>query len=221
MPGDFTRNADFSLPVERLKRAIKRGGGRGRRTSSMRRAIATALFGNSLGANMFMLGLPSSTAGCRSRRSAIEKAIELNGEAVKMNLAAFRWGRRAAENRIVRGLMRAAEGADDGRGFRETLDEVIARRVDFLTAYQNARYGARYARGRARARGGGQGRAGLDRAHRGGGAQPLQAHGLQGRVRGGAALHRRPFRAPARRAFEGENAFEFHLAPPMLARKDR
>ncbi len=42
MPGDFTRNADFSLPAERIKRAITRGRGRrARRISSTRRAIAT------------------------------------------------------------------------------------------------------------------------------------------------------------------------------------
>ena len=37
-------------------------------------------------------------------------------------------------------------------------------------------------------------RAGLDRAHRCGRALAVQAHGLQGRVRGGASLHERPFR---------------------------
>ena len=52
---------------------------------------------------------PSSMAACRSRAEAVEKAIELNGEAVAMNVAAFRWGRRAAhEPDFVRRLIAGA-----------------------------------------------------------------------------------------------------------------
>ena len=56
--------------------------------------------------------------------------------------------------------------------------------------------------------------AGLPRRSR----APLQADGLQGRVRGRAALHRR--RVPRRSSsaqFEGDYKLEFHLAPPLLA----
>ncbi|TIV49591.1 2-oxoacid:acceptor oxidoreductase family protein, partial [Mesorhizobium sp.] len=67
---------------------------------------ATALFGNSLGANMFMLGFAFQHGGLPLSAEAVEKAIELNGEAVAMNIAAFRWGRRAAHQPdFVRGLV--------------------------------------------------------------------------------------------------------------------
>ena len=61
--------------------------------------IATALFGKSLGANMFMLGFAYQHGALPLSADAIEQAIELNGEAVAMNLAAFLWGRRAALDR--------------------------------------------------------------------------------------------------------------------------
>ncbi|TIV45342.1 MAG: indolepyruvate ferredoxin oxidoreductase family protein, partial [Mesorhizobium sp.] len=102
------------------------------------------LFGNSLGANMFMLGFAFQHGGLPLSAEAVEKAIELNGEAVAMNIAAFRWGRRAAHQPdFVRGLV--AQTGRPAPKLAETLDDVIARRVAFLTAYQNAAYARRYA----------------------------------------------------------------------------
>ena len=80
----------------------------------------------------------------------------------------------------------------------ESVDELAARRTRFLTEYQDERYAQRYADAVARhARGGGARGAGPRRPDRSGGAQPLPPDGDQGRVRGGAALHRRLVRAPA------------------------
>ena len=86
MPGDFTRNADFSLPAERIKRADRRARRATASPSSMRPRIATALIGDSIAANLFMLGYAyQKGARAARRRSRIEQAIELNGEAVEMN----------------------------------------------------------------------------------------------------------------------------------------
>ena len=106
MPGDFARSADFSLPVERLKKAIREAAGDEHAHFFDATRTASALFGNSLGANMFMLGFAFQHGGLPLSSEAVEKAIELNGEAVAMNVAAFRWGRRAAhEPDFVRGLI--------------------------------------------------------------------------------------------------------------------
>ena len=71
LPGDFTRNADFSLPTERLKRAISGAAGRERSHFVDAGRLATALLGNSIGANMFMLGYAYQIGGLplRPRRS--------------------------------------------------------------------------------------------------------------------------------------------------------
>ncbi len=145
MPGDFTRQADFSLPTERLKRAIRQAAGEENAHFIDATRTALVLFGNSLAANMFLLGFASQHGGLPVAPEAIEKAIELNGEAVAMNVSAFRWGRRAAHDPAsVTGLVDAAK--TPARQLAATLDEVIERRVEFLTAYQNASYGARYRR---------------------------------------------------------------------------
>src|SRR5438128_244337 len=56
LPGDFTRNADFSLPTERLKRNIMAAAGREQCHFVDATRLATALFGNSIGANVFLVG---------------------------------------------------------------------------------------------------------------------------------------------------------------------
>jgi indolepyruvate ferredoxin oxidoreductase len=95
---------------------------------------------------MFMLGFAFQHGGLPLSAEAVEKAIELNGEAVAMNIAAFRWGRRAAHQPdFVRGLVAQPGKAGQTAPVAQTLDQIIARRVAFLTAYQNAAYGKRYA----------------------------------------------------------------------------
>ncbi len=145
MPGDFTRSADFSLPVERLKKAIRSAAGDDKAHFVDATHTATVLFGNSLGANMFMLGFALQLGGLPLSAEAVEKAIELNGEAVAMNIAAFRWGRRAAhEPAFVRELVEGKSEARSQKPLAQTLDEVIARRAAFLGGHQNAAYARRY-----------------------------------------------------------------------------
>jgi len=148
LPGDFTRNADFSLPTERLKRAILADAGRDKTHFIDATRAATALFGASVGANIFLVGYAYQLGAIPLAAASIERAIELNGEAVDMNKAAFEWGRRAVvEPAVVEALVKPApEATSDARTLSQSFDEVVARRVAFLTAYQNATYAARYRR---------------------------------------------------------------------------
>jgi indolepyruvate ferredoxin oxidoreductase len=151
MPGDFTRNADFSLPTERLRRAITGSAGQDSRGHPLTHFVdasrlATALFGSSLGANIFMVGFAYQLGALPLSAASIEQAIALNGEAVPMNLAAFHWGRRAAlDLEAVESIARAApETRDENRELSQSFEEMVARRVKFLTAYQSRRYAKRY-----------------------------------------------------------------------------
>ena len=112
LPGDFTRNAEFSLPTERLKRAITNAAGRERTHFIDASRLATALLGQSIGANMFLVGYAYQLGALPLSAAAIEQALELNGEAVAMNVAAFRWGRRAAADLEAVEAKRAAAGSD-------------------------------------------------------------------------------------------------------------
>jgi indolepyruvate ferredoxin oxidoreductase len=148
LPGDFTRNADFSLPTERLKRAIIADAGRDKTHFVDATRAATALFGNSVGANIFLVGYAYQLGAIPLAAASIERAIELNGEAVEMNRAAFHWGRRAViEPAAVEALIKPKpEAVSDARTLSRSFEEMVERRAAFLTAYQNAAYAARYRR---------------------------------------------------------------------------
>ncbi len=208
-PGDFTRNPDFSLPTERLKRAIQSAAG-GEAKFVDATAAAVAALGNSIGANMFVLGYAYQAGLVPLSSAAIRRAIELNGEAVEMNLAAFAWGRAACANPAsVAGFARAPEA-----GKNETLAEVVAKRAEFLAAYQNRAYAERYKAlveevakaEQAKA----PGRSGLALARC---ALRLQGHGLQGRIRGRAALYGRLVRAGGRRGLRGRSETDVSSRP--------
>jgi indolepyruvate ferredoxin oxidoreductase len=146
MPGDFTRNPDFSLPTERLKRAIIADAGREQTHFIDATRAAAALFGNTVGANIFLVGYAYQLGAIPLSAASIEEAIALNGEAVDMNKSAFRWGRCAAvDPDAVEAVIRPApEAVSDARKLSQSLDEMVSRRAAFLTDYQDAAYAARY-----------------------------------------------------------------------------
>ncbi len=112
--------------------------------------IVTALLGNAVTANVFMVGVAYQAGFIPLPGEAIERAIELNGTAVEANLAAFGWGRRwvvdPSEVEKTAGASVAysiesypIDGIDDA-----VLRELVERRAGDLVAYQSPRYAARY-----------------------------------------------------------------------------
>jgi indolepyruvate ferredoxin oxidoreductase len=172
---------------------------------------------------MFLVGYAYQLGAIPLSATAIERAIELNGEAVAMNKAAFHWGRRAAADRAqVEALVKPATAAtSDPRHLSESFDETVARRVKFLTAYQNAAYAARY-------------RAVVDRVKA---AEAARAPGKCGLADAVARYLFKlmafkdeyevarlytdgAFRKKLQRQFEGDFTLQYHLAPPLLASRD-
>ena len=225
LPGDFTRNADFSLPTERLKRAIVGDAGRDKAHFIDATRAATALLGNSVGANIFLVGYAYQLGAIPLSAAAIEQAIELNGEAVDMNKAAFHWGRRAVlEPAAVAALIKPApEAVSDARTLSQSFDEMVARRTAFLTAYQDAAYAARYRRWVEQAKAAEAARA----PGKGGLADAvgrylfkLMAYKDEYEV---ARLYTDgAFAKQVKNEVGGEKLrLEVHLAPPLLARRDK
>jgi indolepyruvate ferredoxin oxidoreductase len=225
LPGEFTRNADFSLPTERLKRAISAAAGGAASHFVDASRIAAAVAGQTIAANMVMLGYAYQLGALPLSAEAIETAIELNGEAAAMNKAAFRWGRHAAADpAAVEKLAAPAAGSvTDARALSQSFDETVARRTEYLTTYQNAAYASRY----------------RDRVEEAKAAEAAKAPGKCGLAE---AVARNLFKLMAYKdeyevarlygngeflrqvaqEFDGERLrFEFHLAPPLLARRDR
>jgi indolepyruvate ferredoxin oxidoreductase len=223
LSGEFTRNPEFSLPTERLKRTITSLAGSAHTHFVNASSLSTALLGQSLGANMFMLGYAYQLGTLPISAQAIEKAIEMNGEAVAMNHAAFRWGRRAAiDLSAVEALARPA-AIDPVRQISKSFEEMVARRVEFLTAYQNAAYAERYrhrvAAAKAAEAAKAPGQSGFAEAV----ARylfKLMAYKDEYEV---ARLYTDPaFLAQVKNEVDGDKLrLTFHLAPPLLARRNK
>ncbi len=225
LSGEFTHDPEFSLPTERIKRTISSLAGATHSHFVNASRLSTALLGQSLGANMFMLGYAYQLGALPIAADAIEKAIELNGEAVAMNHAAFRWGRRAAVDlAAVEAIARPApDSRDRVRILSVSLDEMVARRVEFLTAYQNGAYAARYRRlvdaARAAESAQAPGKSGFAEAV----ARylfKLMAYKDEYEV---ARLYADPaFLRQVRNEVDGDALrLTFHLAPPLFARRDK
>ena len=74
---------------------------------------------------------------------AIERAIELNGVAVETSKRTFAWGRLAAHN--LAAVQAAAKPTlRVEKPVARTLPEIVAKRVELLTAYQDKAYAERY-----------------------------------------------------------------------------
>ncbi|MHB2165428.1 indolepyruvate ferredoxin oxidoreductase family protein [Alsobacter sp. R-9] len=225
LPGDFTRNPDFSLPAERVRRAVAGATGSGNAFFVDATRIATALTGNAIAANMFMLGFAYQLGRIPLSAAALERAIELNGEAVAMNKAAFAWGRRAAHDpasveALIAGPTQSVQHHGD-RHLSTSLDEVIARRVALLTAYQDAAYAKRFAdridRVRAAERHFAPGSTALTEAAARSLAK-LMAYKDEYEV--GRLYSDGEFLKTLRGQFDGDLRISVHLAPPLLARRD-
>ena len=222
MTGDFTRNANFAFPAQSLQRTIAKGVGEDNALFVDATRVASALMGDSIATNMFMLGVAYQRGLIPVSAEAIEKAIELNGAAVKMNQAAFTWGRRfVVDPQAVERLAAPKEAVKSTTPVAETLEQMVVRRVEFLTAYQNAAYAKRYSDLVARVRD----------------AEQSKAKGMSGLAQAVARYYfklmaykdeyevarlytQTDFTEKLASQFEGDYSLHFHLAPPLIAKRN-
>ena len=120
----------FGMTPERLKRAIAAAAGNRNFYFFDAARIASAVAGQTIAANMVMLGYAYQVGALPLRAESIEHAIALNGEAVAMNTDAFRWGRRiAADPKAIEALkIPTPADATDARRLSQSFDETVARR---------------------------------------------------------------------------------------------
>ncbi|WP_394787421.1 indolepyruvate ferredoxin oxidoreductase family protein [Rhodoferax sp.] len=212
----FVHNADWQNPTEACSAAIARAAGPDGLASFDADAAANRLMGDSLYANPMLLGYAWQKGWVPLQLDSLLRAIELNDMAVEANKTAFAWGRRAA----VDPASVAAPAQTITWHARESLDAMLARRVAFLTDYQNAAYADSY-------------RAFVEQVRQV--EQPLDAHlPLTEAVARYlfklmaykdeyevARLQSDPaFLARIQSQFEGDFKLHYHLAPPLLAKKN-
>src|SRR5690606_634658 len=236
----FVNNPDWRLPGSDLQAELRAACGNENVAMLDAAELAVALLGDAIYANPMMLGYAYQKGWLPLGQDALLRAIELNGQQVPANQAAFAWGRRAAHDlpalRRLAGLDAAAR-ADETDGIVQVrrgqpadvvdikrpsgeLENLVAVRSSFLTAYQDAAYATRY----------------RDLVQRV--AEAEQA--ATGTTRLAAAVARYYFKLMAYKdeyevarlytdgefikqvqaQFEGDWKLRLHLAPPLLARRD-
>jgi len=216
--GQFVRNADWEYPASGVRTLIAESVGE-RAYFLNATQIATALMGDSIATNLFMLGCAFQRGLVPLCDAAILQAIELNGVAVDANKQAFLWGRRAAVDldRVKRVALPAREVAVP---IPQSLEVLISRRTEMLTAYQDAGYAwqyqafVRHVQRAEKELGAGER---LTRAV----AQnlfKLMAYKDEYEI---ARLYTDgAFARKLAETFEGPLSLKFHLAPPMFAKRD-
>ena len=163
-----------------------------------------------------MLGYAWQMGRVPLSHAALMRAIELNAVQVDNNKAAFEWGRRAAHDMAaVQALLKPGQVIEFAK--RPSLAEMVAKRIDFLTAYQDAAYAAQYqafvekVRNAEAPLGGTRLSEAVARY-----LFKLMAFKDEYEV---ARLHSDPaFLAKIASQFEGDYRLKYHLAPPLMAR---
>lgn len=184
-------------------------------------AAATRLMGDSIYTNPMMLGYAWQKGWVPLGLESLMRAIELNAVQVEKNRQAFDWGRRAAHDPQAMAALLAPTTPAQVIQFkkRDTVEELVARRVDFLTAYQNAAYARTYQDfvEKVRQAESRLGKTALTEAV----ARylfKLMAYKDEYEV---ARLHTDPaFQAQIAAQFEGDYRLQLHLAPPLFAKKN-
>ena len=140
--GHFARQPDWQFPAGDLQALIDESvAGRAEYVDATK--LATALMGDSIATNLFMLGFAYQRGLLPLSSAALMRAIELNGVTIDVNQQAFLWGRRAAVD--LKAVERIASPAQPMLlKMPETLAGLMKRHVAFLSAYQNATYARQY-----------------------------------------------------------------------------
>jgi indolepyruvate ferredoxin oxidoreductase len=215
---EFVKNPNWKLPGSDLQGDIREASREADFVAATE--LASGLMGDAIATNMFMLGYAYQKGWVPLTAAALERAIELNGVAVDFNRKSFLWGRRAATDleRVRRIAIPAAVIPIDQR-FSRNVDELLERRVKFLTDYQDADYAERYRTlvNRVRERESALGSTKLTEAVARYYAK-LLAYKDEYEV---ARLHSDgEMRRKIEGMFEGDYQVVYHLAPPLLARTD-
>ena len=139
----FVRNANWVNPQDDCANEIARAVGIDNLGAFDADAFAVALMGDSLYANPMLLGFAWQRGWLPLEYESLMRAIDLNNVAIDNNKTAFEWGRRAAHD-LASVQMLVSPGQVIEFKKRETIESLVKRRVNFLTAYQNAAYAEQY-----------------------------------------------------------------------------
>jgi len=234
----FVHDPDWALPGSDLLADLRAACGPDRLALVDASGLALRLLGDAIYANPLMLGYAWQKGWLPLSAQALRRAIELNGQQVERNLAAFGWGRRAAHD--LAGLLREldrdepASGLPDGvveisrpRAHKPVLElkkppaeleRLVAVRKAYLTQYQNAAYAAKYEALVRKVAAAEREATGTDRLAIAVARNYFKLMAYKDEYEVARLYSDGEFLARVNEQFEGDWKLRFYLAPPLLAR---
>ena len=139
----FVKNANWQNPAEQCAADIANAVGLEGLSAFDANRVSTQVLGDTIYINPMLLGFAWQKGWVPLGHEALMRAIELNDVAVAQNIAAFEWGRHCAHHwNVVDALLAPAQVIQFHKP--QGVDVLVAKRVAFLTDYQNASYAKRY-----------------------------------------------------------------------------
>lgn len=216
---EFVHNPDAVFHDEAMKESISEEIGDGQLDFLPATELAAALLGDTIATNLFMVGYAYQKGLIPLSNAAIFKALELNGVAVEFNKQAFMWGRRAVVD--LAGVAEISGVKKQQFTALETLAEITSYRQNDLQGYQNQAYAAKY-------------RSRVEQVAQQAAAKVTEPHNFS--VAFAKTLHRvmaykdeyevarlysdGRFAKELKEKFAGDYKLKFHLAPPLLSKRD-
>ncbi|MCW5259342.1 indolepyruvate ferredoxin oxidoreductase family protein [Verminephrobacter eiseniae] len=215
----FVKNPDWDAQADQAVARIAQAVGHGQVASFDAEQVATQLLGQSIYANLLLLGFAWQKGKVPLSLASLMRAIELNGVQVESNQAAFEWGRQCAHD-MSRVPLPAANAQVIEFTRQPSVGELIGKHAQFLAGYQSRAYADRYETFIASVRSS-ESVVGNTRLTEAVARSLFKLMAYKdeyevARLHTGAA-----FRKQIESMFEGKVRLVHHLAPPMFARKNR
>jgi len=212
LTGDFVRHRDANLRGSERIAAIAAAVGEENLGTIDANMLAEKLMGDTIYANVLLLGCAWQTGLVPVSLKALHRAIELNGIKIEANERAFTWGRIVAANpQAIETLVVGSEP-----GSKETLDAMIARRRDFLVDYQDERLARRYVTLVGKIRAAESELAGGEELTRAVARSYFKLLSYKDEYEVARLHTREAFLKSIRKDFGNKAKLRFHLAPPIL-----
>jgi len=139
---DFVQYRDANLRADDRLAALENVFGSHNLSAVAANKLAEKLLGNTIYANVFMLGYAWQQGLLPVSLTALMRAIELNDVEIDRNKTAFSWGRVAAAD--MASIDQVIEPVAAMPQKQESLQKAIGRRAEFLVGYQNQALADRY-----------------------------------------------------------------------------
>jgi indolepyruvate ferredoxin oxidoreductase len=210
--GAFMRDPDMTQPTREMVSAIREVAGEANTDTFDATLLATGLVGHSIGTNLLVLGYAFQKGLIPLSRDSLLRAIRLNGVAVDSSVNTFEWGRWLASHPQSPAAATVAE---------PPLEDLIERRGELLRHYQDSSYERQYADFIERVRAEEQQRTpGQTQLVRAVALSLFKLMAYKDEYEVARLYTDGTFARQIQANFEGNVKLVYHLAPPLLARRD-